>query len=171
MLFLMMPLSFFQKNIEMEEYIDKQEQEQPSRGGSTMNNYFQGATIHNLTINNGTMTQNLTHQGQTASVDATPKDIAVAVRKCSPMMYADAAMMVVFAVCRDVCHWSVNQSDFERMMTLEGLTCKPGTLSNALRNNPYMRDHITKWAALGARSEVIRLRDALCEAIGSKPAT
>ena len=45
------------------------------------------------------------------------------------------------------------------------------TLSNALRNNPYMRDHITKWAALGARSEVIRLRDALCEAFGSEPAT
>ena len=40
-----------------------------------------------------------------------------------------------------------------------------------LRNNPYMRDHITKWAALGARGEVIRLRDALCEAFGSEPAT
>jgi hypothetical protein len=162
----------------MEDYIDKQEQEQQTKGGSTMNNYFQGATSNNLTINNGTMTQNVLPQGQqasaqdqVASVEATTQDVAAAVRRCSALMYADAAMLVVFAVCRDVCHWSVTQSDFERMMTVEGLTCKPGTLGNALRNNPYMRDHITKWAALGARSEVIRLRDALCEAISSKPAT
>lgn len=132
---------------------------------------FQGAIIHNLTINNGTMTQNVLPQGQLIPVEATSQDVAAAVRRCSALMYADAAMLVVFAVCRDVCHWSVTQSDFERMMTVEGLTCKPGTLGNALRNNPYMRDHITKWAALGARSEVIRLRDALCEAISSKPAT
>ena len=132
----------------------------------TMNEVQPGATqINHYNV------QNSLPQGQQAAVDATPKDVAAAVRRCSALMYADAAMLVVFAVCRDVCHWSVTQSDFERMMTVEGLTCKPGTLSNALRNNPYMRDHITKWAALGARSEVIRLRDALCEAFGSEPAT
>lgn len=43
----------------MEENNDEKELEQKSKGGGTMNNYFQGATIHNLTINNGTMTQSV----------------------------------------------------------------------------------------------------------------
>ena len=104
-------------------------------------------------------------------VEATSKDVAAAVRGCAELMYAPAAMTVVYAVCRDVCHWEVGQTDFERMMTLEGLECRNGVLANTLRNNPYMRDNISKWAALGAREAVLKLRDALCESLRAGAAT
>jgi hypothetical protein len=42
-----------------------------------------------------------------------------------------------------------------------GYDCKDGTIANTLRNNPYMREHVSKWATLGAKSEVLRLRDEL----------
>ncbi len=133
-----------------------------------------GATIGNLVIDNhGTMTLNYHAKGEAeqTAVEATSKEVAAAVRGCSELWYGASAMTVVYAVCRDVCHWTVGQSDFERMMTLEGLECKSGTLANALRNNPYMRDHISKWASLGARSEVLKLRDALCESLRAGAAT
>ena len=124
--------------------------------------------------NHGTMTLNY-HDGGKAeeqtAVETTSKDVAAAVRGCAELMYAPAAMTVVYAVCRDVCHWEVGQTDFERMMTLEGLECRNGVLANTLRNNPYMRDNISKWAALGAREAVLKLRDALCESLRAGAAT
>ena len=129
-----------------------------------------GGKIGNFVMDNhGTMTLNY-HEGgkekEQTAVETTSKDVAAAVRECYQLWYGSAAMMVVYAVCRDACHWVVGQTDFERMMALEGLECKSGTLSNTLRHNPYMRDHISKWASLGARSEVLKLRDALCEGLG-----
>ena len=44
-------------------------------------------------------------------------------------------------------------------------------LANTLRNNPYMRDNISKWAVLGAREAVLKLRDALCESLRAGAAT
>ena len=126
-----------------------------------------------LVGDHNTATQNNYARGEAeqTTVEATSKEVAAAVRGCSELWYGASAMTVVYAVCRDVCHWTVGQSDFERMMALEGLECKSGTLANALRNNPYMRDHISKWASLGARSEVLKLRDALCEGLGVEAAT
>ena len=134
-----------------------------------------GGKIGNFVMDkHGTMTLNY-HEGGKAeeqtAVETTSKDVAAAVRGCAELMYAPAAMTVVYAVCRDVCHWEVGQTDFERMMTLEGLECRNGVLANTLRNNPYMRDNISKWAALGAREAVLKLRDALCESLRAGAAT
>ena len=49
--------------------------------------------------------------------------------------------------------------------------CRNGVLANTLRNNPYMRDNISKWAVLGAREAVLKLRDALCESLRAGAAT
>ena len=42
-----------------------------------------------------------------------------------------------------------------------GYNFKDGTIANTLRNNPYMREHVSKWATLGAKNEVLKLRDEL----------
>ena len=88
-------------------------------------------------------------------------DMVRAIRKCSIYMYADAGITVAYAIGRDLCHWSLSQAEFERKVTLMGYDCKEGTIANTLRNNNYMRDHVSKWATLGAREEVLKLRDEL----------
>ena len=57
-------------------------------------------------------------------------------------------------------------------MRMMGYDCKDGTIANTLRNNPYMREHVSKWATFGAKSEVLKLRDELQKSlIGMKENT
>ena len=99
-------------------------------------------------------------------------DMAKAVRECGMYMYAVAGITVAYAIGRDVCHWTLSQSDFERKMRMMGYDCKDGTIANTLRNNPYMREHVSKWATFGAKSEVLKLRDELQKSlIGMKENT
>ena len=93
--------------------------------------------------------------------NVTLDDMKKAVAECGLYMYAVAGITVAYAIGRDLCHWTLSQSDFERKMRMVGYDCKDGTIANTLRNNPYMREHVSKWATLGAKVEVLRLRDEL----------
>lgn len=108
-------------------------------------------------------TLNYTEGGEkkTTLDDVTLDDMKRAVTKCGMYMYAVAGITVAYAIGRDLCHWTLSQSDFERKMRMVGYDCKDGTIANTLRNNPYMREHVSKWATLGAKSEVLKLRDEL----------
>lgn len=127
-------------------------------------NYFQGATIHNMVVN-GNMTRNGTEyygdQNQTNNngICATADDVAVAAKACSALIWGPAAMAVIYGVSRDIFHLQENATDFEKAMTLRQLNCPPGTISNTFRHNPYMKSHVSRWAALGAKSRVIKLMD------------
>ena len=96
-------------------------------------------------------------------------NVVEGIRQCRMLMYAQAAITVIYAICRDVYHWSMSQSEFERKMTLLGENCPPGTIANTIRNNPYMRDHVDKWATLGAKEDVLKLRDGFLEVIEAMP--
>ena len=107
-----------------------------------------------------------------ACYDVTLDDMAKAVRECGMYMYAVAGITVAYAIGRDVCHWTLSQSDFERKMRMMGYDCKDGTIANTFRNNPYMREHVSKWAVFGAKSEVLKLRAELQKSlIGMKENT
>lgn len=127
-------------------------------------NYFQGATIHNMVIN-GNMTKSGTEyygdQNQTNNngICATADDVAVAAKACSALIWGPAAMAVIYGVSRDIFHLQENATDFEKAMTLRQLNCPPGTIANTFRHNPYMKSHVSRWAALGAKSRVIKLMD------------
>ena len=127
-------------------------------------NYFQGATIHNMVVN-GNMTKNGTEyygdQNQTNhnGICATADDVAVAAKACSALIWGPAAMAVIYGVSRDIFHLQENATDFEKAMTLRQLNCPPGTIANTFRHNPYMKSHVSRWAALGAKSRVIKLMD------------
>lgn len=108
-------------------------------------------------------------KGEAVRTDIDINDVAMAVKKCKMYMYAQAALTVVYAVCRDVCHWTMSQSEFERKMELIGEKCPPGTIANTIRHNPFMRDHISKWASLGAKEDVLKLRDELQKTIINIP--
>lgn len=110
---------------------------------------------------NNTMNYNAGGEGRATLDDVTLDDMKNAITKCGMYMYAVAGITVAYAIGRDLCHWTLSQSDFERKMRMVGYDCKDGTIANTLRNNPYMREHISKWATLGAKSEVLKLRDEL----------
>ena len=108
---------------------------------------------------NNTLNYNSEVNKKTKLDGVTLDDMKRAIKECSIYMYASAGITVAFAIGRDLCHWSLSQSEFERKMM--GYDCKDGTIANTFRNNPYMREHVSKWATFGARSEVIKLRDEL----------
>ncbi len=66
--------------------------------------------------------------------------------------WGDSSLAVVFCTCRDCFSYANNMSQFER-----DFHCQKGLLSNAFRNNPYMRLHVDKWAQNGAKQRVLRL--------------
>lgn len=135
-------------------------------GGIT--NYFQGATIHNMVIN-GNMTrsgtENYMGERQKVKREATLDDVVSAIRQKSLVANTMASITVVYAVCRDVYKWSMGQAEFERYMTLQGINCPPGTIANTMYHNPFMRDNVSKWAVLGAKQDVLKLRDEVEKAI------
>lgn len=101
----------------------------------------------------------------TPAREVTFDDAIEAAKKCSMYVYAQAAVSVFYAVCRDVYHWSIDQAEFERRMAAKGVKAPAGTIANTFRHNPYMRDHVDKWSVLGARQDVLKLRTEFENAI------
>lgn len=131
-----------------------------------------GAHIGNLVIDNhGTMTltANVGGTAQEAKREVTPDDVVTVIKSGRVMLPTDGSITVLYAVCRDVYKWEIGQSDFERAMSIQGINCNPGTIANTFRKHPYMRDHVDKWAVLGAKQEVLKLRDSFIEAVEQLP--
>lgn len=97
--------------------------------------------------------------------EVTFDDLVTVLRSDKVVLPSLASITIAYAICRDVYKWDVGQADFERKMTVMGVNCTPGTIANTLRNNPYMRDDVSKWATLGAKQDVLKLRDNIQEAI------
>lgn len=74
--------------------------------------------------------------------------------------WGDSSLAVIFCVCRDCYGYANNMSQFER-----DFHCSAGLLSNAFRNNPYMRLNVSKWEQNGVKARVMRLVDAYKEAV------
>ncbi len=114
--------------------------------------------------NSGTITYN-DHRGETATATADMAGrvdyemVGRALQTCKDYIWGQAALATIFCVCRDVYQMGDNASFFERQMVLLNQDCPPGTISNAMRNNPYMRLHIDKWKAQGAQERVLVLKN------------
>ena len=74
--------------------------------------------------------------------------------------WGDSSMAVIFGVCRDCFKYTDNMSQFER-----DFVCSEGLISSTMRNNPYMRLHVDKWAQNGAKQRVLKLMDAYKNAV------
>ena len=74
--------------------------------------------------------------------------------------WGDSSLAVIFCTCRDCYGYANNMSQFER-----DFHCQEGLLSNAFRNNPYMRLHVNKWAQQGVKQRVLRLMEAYKNAV------
>jgi len=95
--------------------------------------------------------------------DAPQPDVAAlveCVERVREYFWSDSALAVVFCVCRDCYGYANNMSQFER-----DFHCHDGLLSNAFRNNPYMRMNISKWGQQGVKQRVLRLVEAYRNAV------
>ena len=89
------------------------------------------------------------------------------IEDCQPWFWGNSAYAVVFCVCRDLLSKKQTKADFEKM--IEGLpytrcrtyVCRPGTVSNAFRNNPVFDENIRDWDSFSVLPRIIRLRDEL----------
>ena len=121
------------------------------------NYYFQGATILKIVIN-GNMTNSGPENDYSEDLGNAPlvsfETVKKAYNKCKEYVWSPAAIATVFCVCRDIYGWADNASSFERLMG-----CAVGTISNTIRNNPYMRLHVCKWESNGAKQRVLVLME------------
>jgi len=143
-----------------------------------IHNYFGNGS--RARVYNGKVTNRLTRQTMKAKRKLLPAaplpsdeqpslpDIATLVARVDSVreyFWSDSAMAVIFCVCRDCYGYLNNMSQFER-----DFHCKEGLLSNAFRNNPYMRLHIDRWPQQAVKQRVLRLAEAYRKAVGEQQA-
>ena len=80
-------------------------------------------------------------------------------------IWGNAAYAVLFCVCRDEYGWQDNASYFERQLQLLEINIPPGTLNAAISRNPYMRQPLGKWKALGVMERVMVLVEKFRECV------
>lgn len=80
-------------------------------------------------------------------------------------IWGHAAYAVLFCVCRDEYGWQDNASYFERQLSLLEINIPPGTLNAAISRNPYMRQPLGKWKALGVMERVMVLVERFRECV------
>ena len=80
-------------------------------------------------------------------------------------IWGHAAYAVLFCVCRDEYGWQDNASYFERQLQLLGINIPAGTLNAAISRNPYMRQPLGKWKALGVMERVMVLVERFRECV------
>ena len=98
-------------------------------------------------------------------VDASQPDLQTMVKSVNSVrdyFWSDSSLAVIFCVCRDYYGYANSMSQFER-----DFQCSEGLLSNAFRNNPYMRLNVSKWEQNGVKARVMRLVYAYKEAVGT----
>ncbi len=94
-----------------------------------------------------------------------------AVLAVQPYFWGASSYAVIFCVCRDMYHFADNMSSFERrLMSMEELNnskypCKKETITSTVRNNPYMRLHVSKWGDNDCMERAILLRDKFIKAV------
>lgn len=131
--------------------------------GNTINVQGSYIDIHdnevvNLTVDKAQV--RLGDNGEQAEEKADVDMLVACVQEVRDHFWGDSSMAVIFCVCRDSYGYADNMSQFER-----DFHCQAGVLSNAFRNNPYMRLNISKWEQNGAKKRALQLRDAYTNAV------
>ena len=107
--------------------------------------------------------------GQTVAEEApatlTADLLGKAVGGVKEYIWGNAAYAVLFCVCRDEYGWQDNASYFERQLSLLGINIPAGTLNAAISRNPYMRQPVGKWKALGVMERVMVLVERFREQV------
>lgn len=147
------------------------EKEQKECGQST-NNFYGHITNYivyqsEVTYEGQVNTYNENSREKEESRDETPsqEQFVRAVGKVKALFWGTSSIATIFCVCRDRYGAKVSASEFERQMNKANINCPEGTIRNTMRNNPYMKLPINKWANNGAQERVMVLIDKFVEAI------
>ena len=78
---------------------------------------------------------------------------AIADCKTRGLIWAAAGYAVFFRVLEEDWNWKISRAMFEETLKTHGFTdCKPGTLDNAFRNNPFLTSRTEKWSHEAGRN-------------------
>lgn len=121
-------------------------------------------------VNHGSINYYLSRPFETRSYGtaATMAEIGAAAKSCCSLMWGPSSLAVIFGMGRDMYSMQENATDFERGMSMQQLYCPPGTIANAMRNNPYLKLHVSKWASSGAKKRVLKLMEGFQKAMDEK---
>ena len=151
---------------------------------SMLQGLFQGANLQhaqiNVVVQNGAKVvykevTNTEKRQEPAPV--TDTQVADAIVKSQPLFWAQSAWAVVYCVCRDHLGMAENMTEFERYIKSLPFTqklsyeCPEGTIQSTLKNNPYMRYPISKWAENGAKERALLLVENLTHALTQQEET
>ena len=153
-------------------------EEQKNNGNHTIHNHFaegSNCQVFNAPISNAVFAMPGSHVTQVAAkADEQTKSEAEmmdadlldkAVKGVREYIWGNAAYAVLFCVCRDEYGWQDNASYFERQLQLLGINIPAGTLNAAISRNPYMRQPVSKWKALGVMERVMVLVERFRECV------
>ncbi len=97
--------------------------------------------------------------------------LAQAIEDVQDYFWGYSSNAVLFCVCKDKYNYPDNTSLFERE-TRElkyhkrmAYLCADGTISNAFKNNSYMKYNVDKWEEKGAKDRALILRDEFIKAV------
>lgn len=149
--------------------------ESPLRFGGIYN-YFEGATINNLFINEN---MSNTQEGQDTKNNEehdnngmpSPDVIAKAILKVQNLFWGNSSYAIPYCVFRDRYQYHGNRSQYEREIEMLPFTsrpqysCTPGVVSSTINDNKYMELPIEKWKANHAPQRVISLLDGFTKAL------
>lgn len=143
-------------------------EETPHHHDGGIHNYFEGATINTLVINNGTINKNGSdnyHNDQNVEKHSvTGNQVALALKECENYLWGKTAYSVAFCVCRDV-YGMTNVSQFERVLIEQGFDIPTGTINNAMSRNSWLKYNIETWGELNVMDRALKLRDVFREGL------
>lgn len=102
--------------------------------------------------------------------ELTAEQLRDGIAACQELFWGKSCLAIIYCVCRDSCGYGGSVSQFERELGTLGLDCPPGTITNALRNNPFMKLPVGKWKQQGVKERVMRVVECFQDAI-NRPMT
>lgn len=135
-------------------------------------NYFEGATINHMVINENYYGHSADQSGngneQVAMDKVVSKEkLTQAIENSQQYFWGNSAYAVVFCVLRDDFDMEPNKASFEKMIELlpyskeRSFTCPTGTIANAFSDNPIFSEIVSKWDEKNTMSRIVKLRDEL----------
>ena len=87
------------------------------------------------------------------------------IQACQDLFWGKSCFAIVYCVCRDCFGYNCSVSQFERELEMHVLDCPTGTITSALKNNPYMKLPLNKWNENQAKQRVMAIVERFRETV------
>lgn len=93
------------------------------------------------------------------------EQVVSALKQCGAYIWGNSAYSIAFCVCRDAYNMGDNASQYERILSKQGIMLPAGTINTAMNRNQWMKYPIESWEENGASERALKLRNAFMEQV------